>query len=167
MPFDCCPICDEKEFEAVYSVKNFPVFNVLPQGLGAEKENFTDIEFGCCPACGHFYNRQFDPVAAERYYALVPASNVKVNQAMSSSEIELAQKILSHSSKEKPDILEIGGGAADLARALSQQADTVTLVDPSPSLVSANFPDCPSIPGTNEHMPRIISFILTPALLAS
>ena len=139
MAFESCAVCKSTSSHSIYELNDCPIYHVLPDGDGDNLLEFVTIELVVCDCCGHVFNSAFDQKIAQKMYETSLPTNAKVNALMADAELELASRILGFSNVPSPKVLEVGGGGADLSRAMCQNAEEVWLVDPSPELGNGNF----------------------------
>lgn len=136
-----CPLCGAEARRSVFAIDRFPTFHVLPAERPESEITFAPVDVSLCGGCGHLYNAAFDPALGDRIYASAPPTNVAVHPTMSKAVTDLAAQIHALSGKQRPTVLEVGGGYADLSRAMCAWADSVTLVEPNAALAAADFPE--------------------------
>lgn len=132
-----CPLCvknsRKQNILAVEKCGNLAeVFPFLPQKSKEESEfarGDCSLDFVQCLECGFIYNQSFDLEKAMQGYEDKACYQTKQNRSIN---LAMRDKILSLAKKESV-FLEIAPGQGDLVRALSEKANYIYSVDPSPS----------------------------------
>lgn len=136
----CCPICsDYSRRRDLLQVKKSSLLPCVNRG---SSHTYGSIGITQCEACGHIYNRLFDPKKYDSIYTSSQTTNTVVSSQMATYLEATAKYIYQYTKTPFPMVLEIGGGTGALARILTERSQEVYLVDPS---TNENLPE--NIPG--------------------
>jgi len=148
-----CPICRSGDLTDHFQ----DLSPIVPTIAAADDpaDAFADIVFCECKACGHFFNRTFDPALVDRMYGSVKLTNLPVHPSMNQRLNDLAQWFPSRT-LAGTHVVEIGAGGGHFARLVAEQAKTVTLFEPCRALTRDMLP---------ESNIQLVNALYTPGML--
>ena len=120
MKIQQCPVCDSFDIEDFLKINQVPVYcNVLwptrQQALVAPR---GDLALCFCRACGHVFNRQFDPGLVD--YTAEYENSLHYSPKFREYAESLAQELIARHDLHGKTIVEIACGKGDFLRMLCQ-----------------------------------------------
>jgi len=136
-----CPVCGLTCTSApCWWRAQAPIHQLLPVGQAAVAADFGQLDIVACEACGHLWNRAYDPACAERMYTSGHLTNVPVTVGMGQHLQNILDWIGEDAHRDRR-VLEVGAGSGAFARLLARSAHSVTVVEPSRGLLPSAFPE--------------------------